>query len=292
MSKALTLSKAVYSNWTDDVMFYLNSIRKTHPLTKQEETELFEKIKNGTEEEREKAKSEIILSNQRLVYSIAKEYAKGKDVMDIVNEGNKGWEDAFKKFDPSFGVRFTTYATYYIRRSIVAFFTNNGVMVRSANKQKLVGILPKIREKFFQENNREPLPEEIREILEDEYGVKIKENEDVYDVSVSSISEPMVGDDSTPSPVSLEYDAATAAYNEYEEQIESDANAYLVNHLLSVCDDDERTIIKMLYGIGQDNPSSPEYVAEMFNMTPSKVVQLKKNAIKKMQKASLQIRPI
>ena len=34
-----------------------------------------------------------------------------------------------------------------------------------------------------------------------------------------------------------------------------------------MCDDDERTIIKMLYGIGQDNPSSPEYVAEMFNMT-------------------------
>ena len=51
MSKALTLSRTVYSNWSDDVMSYLNSIRKFEVLTPEEETKIFDTIKNGTPEE-------------------------------------------------------------------------------------------------------------------------------------------------------------------------------------------------------------------------------------------------
>jgi DNA-directed RNA polymerase sigma subunit (sigma70/sigma32) len=163
-------------------------------------------------------------------------------------------------------------------------------MVRTANKQKLMGALPKIKEKFFQENQRDPQPEEIIEILDKEYNIKIKETEDTYDLTVSSISDTMVGDSDAPSPTQLEYDVQTASRNDYEDEIDREADSYLVDRLLSVCTEKEQKIMRMLYGIGYENPFSPEDVAEYFGMTKTRIMQIKKNLIKKMQKASMQMR--
>lgn len=290
MSKALTLSKTVRSNWDEDVMFYLNNIRGFEVLSPDEEVAVFEKIKNGTEEEKTKARQLIMECNQRFVYSLAKEYAKGKDVMDIVQTATVGMEKAIDKFDITLGTRFMSFAVWYMRREILMSFNGESQMVRTANKQKLMGALPKIKEKFFQENQRDPQPEEIIEILDKEYNIKIKETEDTYDLTVSSISDTMVGDSDAPSPTQLEYDVQTASRNEYEDEIDREANSYLVDRLLSVCTEKEQKIMRMLYGIGYENPFSPEDVAEYFGMTKTRIMQIKKNLIKKMQKASMQMR--
>jgi RNA polymerase primary sigma factor len=292
MSKTLTLSKSIYSNWSGNVMSYLNDIRKYDVLGPDEEVATFEIIKNGTEEESIAARQKIMMSNQRFVYSVAKEYAKGNDIMDIINEGNRGMNDAIDRFDTTRGMRFITYAVWYIRRAIVSHITNDGSMVRSTNKQKLMGILPRVKEKFIQENQREPEAFEIIELLDKEYGIKIKENEDVYDMNISSISDTMIGDNDSPSPAQMEFEAFTASHNEYEDTMDAEANEYLVNKLLSVCTEKERKVIKMLYGIGYDNPISPEDVADSIGMTRTRVLQLKKSIIKKMQKASLQMRTV
>lgn len=292
MSKTLTLSKSIYSNWSGNVMSYLNDIRKYDVLEPDEEVATFEIIKNGTEEESIAARQKIMMSNQRFVYSVAKEYAKGNDIMDIINEGNRGMNEAIDRFDTTRGMRFITYAVWYIRRAIVSHITNDGSMVRSTNKQKLMGILPRVKEKFIQENQREPEAFEIIELLDKEYGIKIKENEDVYDMNISSISDTMIGDNDSPSPAQMEFEAFTASNNEYEDVMDAEANEYLVNKLLSVCTEKEQKVIKMLYGIGYDNPISPEDVADSIGMTRTRVLQLKKSIIKKMQKASLQMRTV
>ena len=290
MSKALTLSKTIRSNWDEDVMFYLNNIRGYEVLTPDEEVAIFDKIKNGTNEEKTKARQTLMANNQRFVYSLAKEYAKGKDVMDIVQTATVGLEKAINKFDLTFGMRFMTFAVWYMRREILQSFNTESQMVRTANKQKLMGALPKIKEKFFQENQRDPQPEEIIEILDKEYNIKIKETEDTYDLTVSSISDTMIGDSDAPSPTQLEYDVQTASRNGYEDEIDREADSYLVDRLLSVCTEKEQQIMRMLYGIGYDEPFSPEDVAEHFNMTKTRIMQIKKNLIKKMQKASMQMR--
>lgn len=292
MSKALTLSKTIYSNWNESVISYLNDIRKYEVLSPEEEVATFEIIKNGTEEESIAARQKIIMGNQRFIYAVAKEYAKGNDIMDIINEGNKGMNDAIDRFDLTRGMRFISYAVWYIRRAIVSHITNDGTMVRSTNKQKLMGILPRVKEKFIQENYREPEPYEIIEILDKDYGIKIKEDEDVYDMAISSISDTMVGENDSPSPSQIEFETTTASRNGYEETMDAESNAYLVTRLLSVCTEKEQKLIKMLYGIGYDGPVSPEDVAEEMNMTRTRVMQLKKSIIKKMQKASLQMRTI
>lgn len=292
MSKALTLSRTVYSNWSDDVMSYLNSIRKFEVLTPEEETKIFGTIKNGTPEESTAARQKLWVCNQRFIYAVAKQYAKGNDIMDLIDECNVGLNDAIDRFDPSKGVRFYSYAVWYIRRKVVSYITNDGEMVRSANKQKLMGILPKVKEKFFQENQREATPEEVIEILDKDYDIKIKENEDVYDMSISSISDTMIGENDSPSPSQLEFESYTASRNAYEDQMEAEANEYLVNKLLSVCNEKEQGVIKMLYGIGYDNPLSPEDVADAYGMTKTRILQLRKNIIKKMQKAALQVKNV
>ena len=230
--------------------------------------------------------------NQRFVYSLAKEYAKGDDVRDVVNTATIGMEKAIDKYDPTIGTRFLTFAVWYMRREILASITRDAPMVRSANRQKLMGALPKAKERFFQENHRDPQPDELIEILDKEYGIKIKEKEDTYDIIMSSISDTMIGENDTPSPAQLEFDVHTASRNDYEDKVEAEANTYLVDRLLSVCTEKEQQIMRMLYGIGYDDPISPEDVAECFDMTKTRVMQIKKNLIKKMQKASLQMRNV
>ena len=288
--KALTLNKNIYSNWSDNVMSYLNGIKDFEVLKPDEEIALFDKIKNGTEEESDAARQKLIECNQRFVYSLAKQYAKGNEIGDLIGEATYGMNEAIDRFDPTKGMRFLSYAVWYMRRAIVSYITNDGTMVRSANKQKLMGALPKAKEKFVQENHRDPLPEELIEILQNDFNIKIKEESDLYDLTMVSISDTMVGDETSPSPIQVEYDTYTATRNEYEDEMDSEANTYLVNALLSVCTEKEQTIMRMLYGIGYDDPVSPEDVAEYFGMTATRILQIKKNIIKKMQKAALQMR--
>ena len=292
MSKALTLSKTIKSNWDDGIMSYLNDIRKFEVLSPDDEVAVFDIITNGTEEEKIKARQTLMECNQRFVYSLAKEYAKGDDVRDVVNTATIGMEKAIDKYVPTIGTRFLTFAVWYMRREILASITRDVPMVRSANRQKLMGALPKAKERFFQENHRDPQPDELIEILDKEYGIKIKEKEDTYDIIMSSISDTMIGENDTPSPAQLEFDVHTASRNDYEDKVEAEANTYLVDRLLSVCTEKEQQIMRMLYGIGYDDPISPEDVAECFDMTKTRVMQIKKNLIKKMQKASLQMRNV
>ena len=161
MSKALTFSRTIYSSWDDGIMSYLNSIRKFEVLSPEEEVELFLTIKNGTPEESEAARQKIMQCNQRFVYLVAKQYAKGNDIKDLINEGNVGMNTAIDKFDVTKGMKFISFAVWYIRREIVSHITNDTSIVRTSNKQKLMGILPRVKEKFIQEHEREPMPEEV-----------------------------------------------------------------------------------------------------------------------------------
>ena len=99
----------------DTLNKYLSDIGKYKVLTLEEEVELFERICDGDEQ----AKARIVESNQRFVYSLAKIYSKNEDeVLDYVNEGNIGLITAIDTFDVTKGMKFITYAVWYIRRSM------------------------------------------------------------------------------------------------------------------------------------------------------------------------------
>ena len=116
---------AVVNN--DDILqMYLKEIGRKKMLTKREEIELGKKIQEGTEEEREKAKEKLIQANLRLVVSIAKKYiGQGVLFMDLVQEGSLGLIKAAEKFDYRKNFKFSTYATWWIKQTIIRAISNH-----------------------------------------------------------------------------------------------------------------------------------------------------------------------
>lgn len=106
---------------------YLDGLKKIPLLSAEEEKKLFLLYKNGSED----AKNKIIVSNLRLVISIAKQYeVEGLDFLDLIQEGNDGLIKAVEKFDIGKGNRFSTYATWWIKQSINLGIANKSRLIR------------------------------------------------------------------------------------------------------------------------------------------------------------------
>ena len=116
----------------DDILqMYLREIGRKKMLSKVEEMELGRKIQEGTLREKEEAKKALIQANLRLVVSIAKKYVgQGVLFMDLVQEGSLGLIKAAEKFDYKKNFKFSTYATWWIKQTIIRAISNHSRTIR------------------------------------------------------------------------------------------------------------------------------------------------------------------
>lgn len=132
-------------------------------LTHEETKALFVKIQGGDESARHK----IVQSNIRLVWKIARAYSnRGVEVEDLVQEGAIGLMTAAERFDHTRGIKFGTYATWWVRQAIGRYITNNGRSVRVP--AHLIGFSYKARkatDEFKKEFGVEPTIEELSDII-------------------------------------------------------------------------------------------------------------------------------
>jgi len=111
----------------DEIQIYLKDVRKSNVLTPAEEERLTRLVKEGDPD----AEAELIKANLRFVLSIAKNYqGVGVDLPDLVSEGNIGLVIAARKFDPTKGFKFISYAVWWIRQSIIQCIHNHGRTIR------------------------------------------------------------------------------------------------------------------------------------------------------------------
>jgi RNA polymerase primary sigma factor len=95
---------------------YFQDVRKTHPLTREEEQKLSERIKKGNL----RARNQLVTANLRFALDVAKRYqGRGVALEDLISAANFGLLEAAKRFDGDNGVRFITYAVWWIRRYIL-----------------------------------------------------------------------------------------------------------------------------------------------------------------------------
>ena len=122
------------------VQDYLRAIKGEALLTSAEECSLAEAIARGDRD----ARTRMIRANLRLVVKIAQEYlGRGLVLEDLIGEGNIGLIHAAELFEPRFGTRFCTYASFWIKQSIVQGLSNSIAMIRLP--LHMVGLLNKWR---------------------------------------------------------------------------------------------------------------------------------------------------
>ena len=138
---------------------YLYEVSVTPLLKPHEEIELAKKVRSGDHD----AMQELVRRNLRFVISVAKKYQnRGLPLTDLIGEGNVGLMTAARKFDPDQGVKFISYAVWWIRQAILASLARQGRTVRvplnrTADLSKIVRTAEVLRQKL----RREPTPEEV-----------------------------------------------------------------------------------------------------------------------------------
>ena len=273
-----------YVNRSESIDRYLNSIRPYKPLTFEEENEYITRYKVDGDI---KARDMLINCNQRFVYSAAKRFTNNPDtVLELVNEGNIGLMEAIEKFDFTKGCRLLTYAQTYINRNMVTYFCENRLVKRPSDT-KIGSRVATEREIFYKMNERTPTVEELRSIMLNKYGIAVKNDADLIESPEVIYVDNQIDEDDEKHNYTYantpEYLSATSSFNEYEETIEQDDSKAIVLAALSKLDERSAAIVKMLYGIDCNREFSPQEIAEMYSMTPTRINQIKREATKRLQ---------
>src|SRR6266704_2050234 len=156
---------------------YLREISQYPLITREEEVTLAQRIKRGDEE----ALDKLVRSNLRFVVSVAKKYQnQGVSLSDLINEGNLGLIRAAHKFDETKGIKFISYAVWWIRQAILQALAEQSRIVRvPLNRAGTLHRIGKRSASLLQELGREPTVEEIAE------GMDISEEEVAKTLSIS-----------------------------------------------------------------------------------------------------------
>jgi RNA polymerase primary sigma factor len=149
----------VYDSDRDILDQYLFEVSKTPLLNPQQEMAIARLVRAGDAD----AMQELVKRNLRFVISVAKKYQnRGMGLSDLIGEGNLGLLIAARKFDPDQGVKFISYAVWWIRQSILAALARHGRTVRvPLNRTADLSRITRTSETLRQELRREPTPEEI-----------------------------------------------------------------------------------------------------------------------------------
>ena len=297
---------------TEAIKAFLADINKTKVMTPQEEKDLFAKYEDSVErvksvrnsklsaeqkqsiisrEEKIQTdiRNEIILRNQRFNFAVAKRYDTGEILMDLVNVGTIGMYEAFEKYNYKEGVRFCSFAVWYIRRAIHAYLVKENLTVRSINNTRVIPKVKKIENDFYLKNGRKPSGVEVMDILLEKYGIEVAAESDIYGVKMESIDASLSEEDDNTFEKCQDFNAATASNNAFEEEMENESLSAATKRALSVLNEREKTIVCMSAGYGYAKEYKDKEIAEVLGLTSERVRQLRHAASKKFAAAYMAV---
>ncbi len=257
---------------------YLKEISRIPLLSREEEIDLARKARAGDE----KALQKLVESNLRFVVSVANRFSGcGISLLDLINEGNIGLIEAARRFDPDRGVKFISYAVWWVRQAIMQVLAEQAGSVRLPLKQ--AGLLYKIRAKYEElskKHNREPTSQDLAQAL----GISLKEVEEILQVSRRALSlESPVGEDSdTPYMDLIQAEDGSSV----DHQLILNALHDEIVKLLENLAPREKEVIELRFGIAHDNPMTLEAVGEKLGLSRERIRQIEKKAKKKLQRTA------
>lgn len=266
------------SNDDDILQMYLKDVGRIKMISFQEEKRLGRIIQEGAPTQANIAKRKLIQANLRLVVSIAKKYiGQGVLFMDLVQEGSLGLIRAAEKYDYSRELKFSTYATWWIKQTIIRAISNNSRTIRIP-----VHMSDKIRKykKMVTELNnclnREATEKEIAQKM----GVSVKK---VQGIKRAIIKEPISLDTPVTEDLNVEDYIQDYSYRSPEEQTNKQVLQESMDELLSTLDEREQKIITYRFGINGEQTKTLEQLGQLLGFSKERIRQLEDGAIRKLR---------
>lgn len=253
---------------------YLGEISKIPLLSSSEEIRLARLARQGDGAARRK----LIVSNLRLVVSIAKKYLYyGLPLLDLIEEGNLGLMKAVDRYDPERGCKFSTYATWWIRQAVTRSLSNHGRTVRiPVYITDNVSRYKKVTEELYIRTGKQPDIEAIAEEM------KIKPQEVRKLQAFVEVVSPLENMQTTDAdggrgiPESLEPRSIDRAI----EQIELDQQ---MEQIMGQLTDREANIIRFRYGLSDGKAHTLEETGKKFRLTRERIRQIEKDVMKRLR---------
>jgi RNA polymerase primary sigma factor len=244
------------------------------------ESRLEKRASGSARKEFELSRQRMIECNLRLVISIAKRYKNmGMDLADLVQEGNIGLMQAVERFDPMRKLKFSTYATWWIRQAITRALSKKARTVRvPINKLELARVASRARAKLKEELGRDPALDEISKAAgapETKVETALKsiphmESLDATAVEDGSPRWELHSDETSMSPMKVALD------RDMREKIQE---------VLGVLHPRQALIMRMRYGIGLSSEYNLEEVGKVLNLTRERVRQLEVDSLRRLRVA-------
>lgn len=267
---------------TDTVKWYLIKIGKYNLLTKQEEFELSKYIENDGKVSN-KQEVILILSNLRLVVNVAKKYfyrATHMEFEDLIQEGNIGLLKAVEKYDYKRGCRFSTYATWWIRQSIIRSIADKNRMIRlPVHVEETLYKIKKFSKRYVSVKNCEPSIKEIS------LGLNLKEK-NITKILEASAEVLSINDTIANSDYSIEnfIDAGEKYHVDYCKSNDI-FEKYLIRLLLNKLKFKEFKVLCYRKGLLKRKIKTLEEIAIMYNgVSRERIRQIEERSLKKMSR--------
>ena len=299
-SERMNASGVDTGSTADTVRMYLREIGRVDLLTPDDERRLAQAIDEGnkaaTELDRpmdpiehrryvrivqtgQRAKSELIQANLRLVVSIAKRYSgRGMLFLDLIQEGNLGLMRAVDKFDHTKGFKFSTYATWWIRQAITRSIADQARTIRiPVHMVESMNRVLRMQRQMHQELEREPTLDELAERC----ALPPDRIREILRISLDPLS--------LDSPVGEEDDSNLT---DFIEDLTVDAPADIatkrmlaqaVEEALGELTEREQEIVRMRFGLDDGQARTLEDVGKEFGVTRERIRQIEAKTLAKLR---------
>lgn len=272
-------SLGVYDADRDILDQYLYEVSQTPLLTTPQEIAIARLVREGDPE----AMHELVKRNLRFVISVAKKYQnRGLALTDLIGEGNVGLLTAARKFDPDQGVKFISYAVWWIRQAILASLARQGRTVRvPLNRTADLSRIVRTAEGLRQELRREPTPEEIGHAT----GLSLEVVQSLMSLNTSDVR----------LDAPLDPDGDRSLIDRFVAQDQSSAEEQAMDRFLTEEIEQALTtipardakVLRLYFGLDGGREHTLEEIGGMLGVTRERVRQLRDRALKRLREGDV-----
>ena len=258
---------------------YLRDVSRHELITPEEEIELGRRARMGDED----AVQKLVRANLRFVISVAKKYQnRGVSLIDLIQEGNVGLVTAARKFDPDQGVKFISYAVWWIRQAILSALANQGRAVRvPLNRASDLARIFREGERLKQELRREPTTEEVAAAAK--LSPEVVESLQQLNAAEIRLDAPI--GDSDDSQLVERFIVEEAA--EPEADVEERLLAEQVERALDTLSPRDARVLRLYFGLEGGREHTLEEIGNMLGVTRERVRQLRDRALRRLREGEL-----